>query len=271
MKFVVKNLSLSYFTLLILLLSFFVPTPLQHFEIYAQGEVVCEERLNDAEAEYKAGHWPESIDLINQCLAEQNLTEAERGRAYRLLGLVYIAIELEKEANDAVKNLLIMVPNYKIDPDRDPPQLKKIIDDIVTKLKPSVTSITPDNVDVESEGFTLTVNGSDFVYGSVIRFNGVEKATTYVGPNQLTAVIPSSDLMKEGKYDITVFSPIHEGRISNEMKFSVNASSNVLTWVLIGGGAAVAAIVAIVALGGSDESTPPPPPAGAFPTPPGRP
>lgn len=161
-----------------------------------------------------------------------------------------------------------MVPNYKIDPDRDPPQLKKIIDDISSTLKPTITSITPDNADAESEGLTLTVNGLDFVYGSVIRFNGVEKATTYVGQYQLTAVIPSSDLMAAGEYDITVFSPIHSGKVSNVVKFVVNESSGALTWILIGGGAAIVAVVAIVALGGGDDGPVDP---GTFPTPPVRP
>jgi hypothetical protein len=266
MKLVNKFNSGKIFTAL-LLLTFFVITSFEYFASYSQ--TTCEQRLEEADAEYQAGHWNEAIELINQCLGESEISEAEKGQAYRLLGLVYIAIELEKEANDAVKNLLIMVPNYKIDPDRDPPQFKKMVDDITLKLKPNVTNISPDNVDVESEGITLTVNGSDFVYGSVVRFNGVDKATTYVNSGQLTAVIPASDLRTAGGYDVTVFSPIENGRVSNPIKFKVNESSDALTWILIGGGAAVAAVVAIVALGGGDEDETVDP--GSFPTPPGRP
>lgn len=259
---------------LIIILSVFVifsATPSHNFEIIAQAEdtMSCDQRLDEAEAEYKAGHWEQSIELINKCLAEKDISETEKGRAYRQLGLVYIAIELEKEANDAVKNLLIMVPNYKIDPDRDPPQLKKIIDDVSEKLKPTITSITPDNIDVESDQITLTVNGSDFVYGSVVKYNSVEKVTTYVGPSQLSAVIPSSDLIQSGEYEVTVFSPIHGGKVSNIMKFTVNEPSNALTWILIGGGAAAAAVVAILVLGGSEDDTGGEP--GNFPSPPGRP
>ena len=268
MKLRIKLISLKFITVIITLITTLAFIPSGNFELNGQELTTCAERLDEADAEYQAGHWAESIDLINKCLAEQNLSETEKGRAYRLLGLVYIAIELEKEASDAVKNLLIMVPNYKIDPDRDPPQLKKIIDDISAKLKPSITSITPDNVDAESESLTLTANGSDFVYGSVIRFNGVAKATTYAGPSQLTAVIPASDLMIAGDYDITVFSPIHSGKVSNAVKFKVNEPSGALTWILIGGGAAVVAVVAVVALSGGDEGTIDP---GTFPTPPGRP
>jgi len=269
MKLSIELISLKILAVIITTVLTLAFIPSANFELCGQELTTCAERLDEADAEYQAGHWAESIELINNCLAEPNLSETERGRAYRLLGLVYIAIELEKEASDAVKNLLIMVPNYKIDPDRDPPQLKKIIDDVSAKLKPSITSITPDNVDAESESLTLTVNGSDFVYGSVIRFDGVEKATTYVGPNQLSAVIPPFDLMTAGEYDITVFSPIHSGKVSNAVKFKVNEPSGALTWILIGGGAAVVAVVAIVALGGGDDAAPVDP--GTFPTPPGRP
>lgn len=266
MKSIKKFIQGKFLTAL-LLLTFFVLTSSAYYESYSQ--TICEQRLEEADAEYKAGHWNEAIELINQCLGETEISEAEKGQAYRLLGLVYIAIELEKEANDAVKNLLIMVPNYKIDPDRDPPQFKKMVDDITLKLKPNVSNISPDNADVESEGVTLTVNGSDYVYGSVVRFNGVDKATTYVNSSQLTAVIPASDLRKAGQYDVTVYSPIESGRVSNALKFTVNESSDALTWILIGGGAAVAAVVAIVALGGGDDDETVDP--GSFPTPPGRP
>jgi tetratricopeptide (TPR) repeat protein len=260
-------------SLYVFLLSLLVLSPLSNFELYSQTKTACEENLELADTEYRDGNWNDAINLINQCLAEPDISESEKGQAYRLLGLVYIAIELEKEANEAVKNLLILVPNYKIDPENDPPQLKKIIDDITLKLKPSITNITPDNADVEGEGFTLTVNGSDFVYGSKVQFNGAERVTTYLNSGQLTAEISASDLLHAGEYDITVFSPIENGKISNPVKFSVNESSNALTWILIGGGAVVAAVVAVIALGGNGDGdgTTPPPPAGTFPAPPGRP
>jgi tetratricopeptide (TPR) repeat protein len=239
-------------------------------ELYAQQDANCEEKLSEADLHYKAGNWQDAIELIKQCLVQRDLDEAEKGRAYRLLGLVYIAIELEKEANDAVKNLLIMVPNYKINPDTDPPQLKRLIDDVSQKMNPAISNISPDNVDVESDPVTLTVTGSDFVYGSVVRFNGEDKVTTYVNQNQLTALIPKLDLVNDGEYDISVFSPIHDGKISNAMKFKVNPSSNMLTWLLVGGGAAVAAVITVIALGGGDEDDGNPPGTGSFPEPPSR-
>ena len=103
--------------------------------IYAQTKDQCTEQLDKAEEEYQAGNGLKRLELIEQCLKKENVGELERGRAYRILGLVYIAIQLEKEANDAVKNLLIMVPNYKVDPVKDPPSLQKIIDNMASDTK----------------------------------------------------------------------------------------------------------------------------------------
>ena len=70
--------------------------------LQAQTKDQCTEQLDKAEEEYQAGKWTEAIELIDQCLKKENVGELEKGRAYRILGLVYIDIQLEKEANDAV-------------------------------------------------------------------------------------------------------------------------------------------------------------------------
>jgi hypothetical protein len=266
MKSVIKILLqfniVSLFTLVIVLSS----ASLRFSEMYAQEKAVCEDSLNKADVNYQSGNWEESIRLINECLAEPNISETEKGVAYRLLGLVYIATELEKQANDAVKNLLIMVPNYKIDPDRDPPQLKILIDTVSQQLVPIISSITPNSVDAESEELILIVKGSDFVYGSTVQFDKMEKVTTYVNQNQLSAELSAIDLMKEGEYEVTVFSPIHGGKISNAVKFTVTATSSFpWTWIAVGGGAVAAAVVAVIVWGGDgngdgDEGTLPGPP-----------
>ena len=222
--------------------------------MFAQTQDQCTQQLDQAEEEYQAGKWTEAIELIEQCLKKENVGELERGRAYRILGLVYIAIQLEKEANDAVKNLLIMVPNYKVDPVKDPPSLQKIIDNMAVTLNPQITSLTPNSVDQGENGIKLKVTGSNFVYGSVVKFNGVSKSTTYVSSTELTADVSSSDLSNTGEYDVTVYSPILSGKTSGAEKFTVqNASSFPWTWIAVGGGAVVAAVVAILVLGGSDD------------------
>lgn len=225
---------------------------------YAQTKDQCKQQLDKAEEEYQAGKWTEAIELLEQCLKKENVGELERGRAYRILGLVYIAIQLEKEANDAVKNLLIMVPNYKVDPVKDPPSLQKIIDNMAVTLNPKITSISPNTVDQGEKGIKLKVTGSNFVYGSVVKLNGVSKSTTYVSSTELTADVLTSDLAKTGEYDVTVYSPIMGGKTSEAEKFTVQkASSFPWTWIAIGGGAVAAVVVAVLTLGGKkDDSTP---------------
>lgn len=250
-----KNLILISFTLIILLpaLTLFV-SPNEFSNLYAQTEVQCTEQLDKAEEEYLLGKWQDAIELIEQCLKKKDVSETEKGRAYRILGLVYIAVQLEKEANEAVKNLLLMVPNYKIDPDRDPPSLQKIIDNTAQTLNPKITNISPSTVDQEEKGITLTVNGTNFVYGSVVKFNEATKLTTYVSSTELKAEIPSTDLLKEGEFSINVYSPIMGGKTSNTEKFIVKkVSSFPWTWIAVGGAAIAAAVVAIVTLGGDDE------------------
>jgi tetratricopeptide (TPR) repeat protein len=226
----------------------------EYSSLYAQVKDQCGEQLDKAEEEYQAGRWTESIELIDECLKKKNVSEIERGRAYRILGLVYIAIQLEKEANEAVKNLLIMVPNYKVDPDRDPPSLQRIIDSAAQTLNPKIISISPSSIEKEEKGFTITVTGSSFVYGSVVKFNEAAKATTYISSTELKAEIPSSDIVKEGEFAVTVYSPIMGGKTSNSELFIVKKSSGFpWTWIAVGGGAIVAAVVAILALGGGED------------------
>lgn len=192
----------------------------------------CAGKLIKAEEEYQAGNFSEAVDLIKPCLKSNELTEAEKGRAYRLLGLVYIAEELEKDANEAVKNLLIMVPKYRVDIEKDPPQLKKIIDDISQNLLPEIYSVSPNNVYSNYEKVTLKISGKNFVYGSSVRMNNIDKKTIYIGANELEAELTPADLSRDGEYYISVFSPILDGKISNSVKFII--ASEGLKFSIIG-------------------------------------
>ena len=60
-----------------------------------------------------------------------------------------------------LKNLLIMVPNYKVDPVKDPPSLQKIIDNMALTLNPKITLLTPSTADQGDKGFTMTVTGAE--------------------------------------------------------------------------------------------------------------
>jgi hypothetical protein len=61
----------------------------------------------------------------------------------------------------------------------------------------------------------------NFDYSSVIRLDGVDVVTTFVDPNHITAIIPSSDLANTGSINVTVFSGTL-GTESDAMVFWVN-------------------------------------------------
>lgn len=57
---------------------------------------------------------------------------------------------------------------------------------------PTITSLDPAQVAADSAAFTLTVNGSGFVSGSVVEVNGTALTTTFVSDAQVNAHVPRS-------------------------------------------------------------------------------
>ncbi len=129
------------------------------------------------------------------------------------------------EVNNAVKNLLIINPNFKIVPDTDPQTLQIFIDKITQTLTPEINFITP-NSRMQNEGeFIMNVNGLNFTHGSEVRLNGYGKSTTFISDAILQAKIPASDMINDSEYEITVYSPISKGKTSNPKSFVVESSS----------------------------------------------
>ncbi len=238
--------SLAFLLLILEPLTLFEICLLKYTSIYAQTVDQCSQQLINAEEEYHLGKWNESIELIEKCLVEPNLSEIEKGKAYRILSLIYIAMQSEEEANNAVKNLLIMVPNYKIQPDMDPPSLQKYIDDITHTLTPEIDFILPSSIEKNADGFTMSVQGSNFVYGSKVLINGKGRATTFISDTILLAKFSASDMLIDDGYEITVYSPILNGRESNPKKFVVESSSvSLWEWFALGTVATTLVVIAI--------------------------
>ncbi|HYL11567.1 MAG TPA: choice-of-anchor tandem repeat GloVer-containing protein [Terriglobales bacterium] len=72
---------------------------------------------------------------------------------------------------------------------------------------PTVTSISPTSAIAGGAGFTLTVNGTNFVSGSTVNFNGNARTTTFVSAMQLTTAILASDIATAGIFNVTVTNP----------------------------------------------------------------
>lgn len=88
---------------------------------------------------------------------------------------------------------------------------------------PQVTTIAPVTAIQNSGAFTLTVNGSNFVAGSEVRWNGVARTTTVVSSTQLTASILAADLATAGSVNVTVNNPTPGGGASNAVAFTITA------------------------------------------------
>jgi hypothetical protein len=91
---------------------------------------------------------------------------------------------------------------------------------------PVASGLNPSSATAGDSAFTLTVSGNGFIPNSVVRWNGVNRATTYVSSNQIRALISSADIAVEGAASITVFNPAPGGGISNGQNFSINAPGN---------------------------------------------
>jgi len=86
---------------------------------------------------------------------------------------------------------------------------------------PTLSSISPTTAAGGAPGFLLTVDGTNFISGSQVFWNGRYRATTFLSTNRLTVSIPASDSGDVGPVDITVFNPIPGGGISNTMTFTI--------------------------------------------------
>ncbi len=96
-----------------------------------------------------------------------------------------------------------------------------------TSPTPTTTSINPTSKTVGDPGFTLTVNGTNFVNGkSTVQLGGSSRSTSFVNQNQLTATIPAGDLVAAGTRTITVFNS-NGGGSSNGQTLTVNQAGTI--------------------------------------------
>jgi hypothetical protein len=75
------------------------------------------------------------------------------------------------------------------------------------------------------DGFTLTVNGANFVQGSMVLWNGAVRTTHYVSSTQVTADILASDILTERSNLVTVANPAPNAATSAALPFAVQLSA----------------------------------------------
>jgi Glycosyltransferase WbsX len=86
---------------------------------------------------------------------------------------------------------------------------------------PSVASISPNTASRGDSAFTLSVNGSNFLSTSTVKWNGSARTTSFVSPTQLTAQITADDIVVAQSYNVTVANPSPGGGTSTALPFDV--------------------------------------------------
>lgn len=97
---------------------------------------------------------------------------------------------------------------------------------------PMLTNISPTTAMAGGPTFMLTVNGANFVNGSVVRWNDIDHTTTYISPTMLTAVIHASDIANAGIASVKVFNPAPGGGLSNMLSFTITQPSGLMYYPL---------------------------------------
>jgi uncharacterized protein (TIGR03437 family) len=88
----------------------------------------------------------------------------------------------------------------------------------------SVSSLYPVGATAGGPGFTLTVNGTNFLSGAMVLWNGSGLTTTFINSTQLTAAVSASLIASVGTANVTVQNP-GGGSASNSVTFNVNSST----------------------------------------------
>ena len=86
----------------------------------------------------------------------------------------------------------------------------------------SLSSLSPNSATAGGAAFTLTVNGSGFLSGATVQWNGSALSTSFIGGSQLTASVSATQIASQGTASVTVQNP--GGATSNALTFTITQS-----------------------------------------------
>ena len=109
---------------------------------------------------------------------------------------------------------------------------------------PTIASVSPSSAFAGDSGFTLTINGANFVTSSTVQWNGSSRTTTFVSSTALQAAINAADLATASMATVTVSTPAPGGGTSAGVSFTIKAAVPVVT---------ISPSSAIVAAGGQQQ------------------
>lgn len=91
--------------------------------------------LRRAEESYVKGNFDEAILILKDYLERPGLAQSEQEAALRLLGLNYLAKDYRDQAKESVKKLLHLVPEYRANPEEDPPPYVAIVEESKAEIE----------------------------------------------------------------------------------------------------------------------------------------
>ena len=96
---------------------------------------------------------------------------------------------------------------------------------------PVTDSLDPSSVEAGGAAFGLAVYGSGFIDGSIMRWNGADRNTTYIDANTLIADISATDIATVGSASVTVFNPTPGGGTSTPaLTFLITGPNHTVTF-----------------------------------------
>mgnify|MGYP000935950390 CR=1 FL=1 len=124
---------------------------------------------------------------------------------------------------------------------------------------PTVSALSPNTIGAGAAQFSMTVTGTNFVSGSIVRWDGADLSTTFNSSTSLTATVPAVKVAAAGAGNVTVFNPAPGGGTSvTPVTFTITASAAKLAFTTQpGAGVAGSALAAqpVVAVQTSSNAT----------------
>ncbi len=117
----------------------------------------CANGLTEARNQLFLGAFDQATALIQPCIdADAYGSVEDLVQAYELLANVYIAINDEAQAREAISRLLEAAPNYQPDADQSRSDYVFLVNEMRAALKPTTPSITS----IDAEDLSITINWS---------------------------------------------------------------------------------------------------------------
>jgi hypothetical protein len=118
---------------------------------------------------------------------------------------------------------------------------------------PAVTALSPARTAAGSAAFTLAVTGTGFVQAAVVRWNGSDRATTFVNATRLNAAISAADVAVIGNASVSVHSPEPGGGTSDAMTFTIDPPPSLTVNTTAAPGGSPVTVTLVNGLGGATD------------------